>query len=339
MSRQYANYGELSILFEARVSEQLGCKPSEILLTGSGTAAITAAILATAGRAETSRPYCLAAGYSFVAGALAAEQCGYHVHFVDIDPVTWSVSTDMVRTHPALDQVGVILVTAPYGIAPQIADWDAFSARTGIPVILDAAASVAAFVDDNPARVGRSATILSFHATKALACGEGGAILSTDENLLARAAASLNFGFAGVRETSMPGFNGKMSEYHAAVGLAELDMWDVKRSAMRRVADAYRGAGAGAAIHAAPHIAGNYVLLEVESAQKGEAVRAALGAANVDTRLWYGTGLHRQPHFAQARRDPLPGVEDLAPRLIGMPMAQDLAAEEIDRIMRVVAAT
>jgi len=72
---------------------------------------------------------------------------------------------------------------------------------------------------------GRVPVVVSLHATKALGIGEGGFVASTDHALIGAVARCCNFGFLGSRETRVPAFNAKMSEVHAAVGLAALDGW------------------------------------------------------------------------------------------------------------------
>ena len=65
------------------------------------------------------------------------------------------------------------------------------------------------------------ADAFSLHATKGLATGEGGMVACTNAARIERIGQALNFGFSGSRESRSPSTNGKMSEYHAAVGLAE----------------------------------------------------------------------------------------------------------------------
>src|SRR5207245_1355138 len=117
-----------------------------------------------------------------------------------------------------------------------------FTAATGIPVIIDGAASFAGLVERPEASLGAIPVALSFHATKAFATGEGGAVATEDVALARRVAQALNFGISGVRDSRMASTNGKMSEYHAAVGLAELDGWTEKLAAFRVVAERYRQA-------------------------------------------------------------------------------------------------
>ena len=95
--------------------------------------------------------------------------------------------------------------------------------------------------------LGSLPVMVSLHATKVFGVGEGGLILCRDSELLRRCGRALNFGFDGSRDALTTGFNGKMSEYHAAVGLAALDGWPQTRAAFLAVGEAYRQAARGAA--------------------------------------------------------------------------------------------
>jgi dTDP-4-amino-4,6-dideoxygalactose transaminase len=66
-------------------------------------------------------------------------------------------------------------------------------------------------------------------------------------------------------------------------------------------------------------------------------VQASLRERGIDYRLWYGTGLHREGYFRAHARDPLPVVEALAPRLIGLPVAPDLPDVAVERIVAALA--
>ena len=58
-------------------------------------------------------------------------------------------------------------------------------------------------------------------------------MISTEAGVIDRVTAALNYGFLGNRESITPSINGKLSEYHAAVGLAELDCWPAKNVAIK----------------------------------------------------------------------------------------------------------
>jgi dTDP-4-amino-4,6-dideoxygalactose transaminase len=133
------------------------------------------------------------------------------------------------------------------------------------------------------------------------------------------------------------GTNGKMSEYHAAVGLAELDGWAKKRAAFASVNTAYRNAaerrGIGSQVITAPNIASCYVLYAAGDVDDAVRVTAALNEARAEHRFWYGLGVHREPHYAAMSRDELLLVDRVAPRLIGLPIAPDLSESAIALIL------
>jgi dTDP-4-amino-4,6-dideoxygalactose transaminase len=183
--------------------------------------------------------------------------------------------------------------------------------------------------------------MMSFHATKSFATGEGGCVLSTDVDLATRTAQTLNFGFHSSRDSCVASTNGKMSEYHAAVGLAELDDWHAKRSAFRRVSDNYRrqisNVGLANRFLAAPDICSSYVLYRCDSSAESERVQDSLRRFGVDFRLWYGIGLHGQTHFSNSQRGDLSVTEGIAPCLLGLPMAPDMTEATIARVVRALA--
>lgn len=326
-------------MLEKRLSKLFGGPQIETISAASGTAALAGAILVAAGRATDARPICLCPAYTFVATALAAEQCGFRIHLVDVDAQTWAIEPESLARHPQIERAGVALVTAPYGRRFSQAAWAAFEQVTGVPVVVDAAAGIEALADDAADLIGNVPLVLSLHATKAFGVGEGGAIVSSDKAFARTAIAALNFGFDDARETTVSGLNGKMSEYHAAVGLAELDGWPAKRAALRRVADRYRdkASAAGLTLHTTPDVSACYVLFEARSEPEARAGELLLSGAGIECRLWYGRGLHRNRYFSALDHDPLPNAEALAPRIIGLPVAPDLADTVVDRVVTVLA--
>lgn len=198
-------------------------------LASSGTAAITGLLLATAGRAGAARPLCVCPSYTFVATAVAAQSCGFTPFFADIDRQTLALSPEDVAALPEIGRVGAVVVVAPFGMMVDLAPWHDFSARTRIPVIVDAAAC---FDTVRPDAIRKSAVpvAVSLHATKTFSSAEGGLILCSDTDVVQRANKALNFGFEIARISEGPSLNGKMSEYHAMVGLADLEGWPEKRA-------------------------------------------------------------------------------------------------------------
>jgi dTDP-4-amino-4,6-dideoxygalactose transaminase len=336
--RIYANFGPLVLEFEQRIAAHLGLQSKAVTSASSGTTALVGAILAAAGRASTERPFALVPAFTFVATPIAAEQCGYRAYLADIDAQTWMLDPEQWLDHPLLERVGVVIPVAPLGRAVPQEPWRNFLERTGIPVVIDGAASFT--VPEQS--FGSIPIAISFHATKGFGLGEGGAVISTDTDLIARVAQALNFGFRGTRDSRAASTNGKMSEYHAAVGLAQFDGWEQTRQAFWKVAENYHSAmketGLQDEFFATPEVGISYALLLCQNIAEANHVQEKLGEDRIESRFWYGIGLQHQTYYSSAPQESLPTTEDLAPRLIGLPMGSDLTQAEIARVVRAVAA-
>ena len=337
-TRVYSNWGPLASELEGRLAETFRLPSGAVTSASSGTAALVGAILASAGRATEERPLALIPAFTFVATAAAVEQCGYRPHFVDVDPETWIIDPQRLADHPALDRVGLVVPVAPFGRTVAGAQWNAFRQTTGVPVAIDGAACFDGVVADPGATLGEIPVAMSFHATKCFATGEGGCVACEDAELVRRAAQALNFGFETTRESRSAGINGKMSEYHAAIGLAELDGWSAKHRDLRAVTDSYRRhlqeVGLVDRIVAAPEIGASYALFSCQDAAEVDRVESSLEREAVDYRRWYGRGLHMDAYFRELSRDDLDVTESLALRLLGVPLAPDLADTDIARTVQ-----
>jgi dTDP-4-amino-4,6-dideoxygalactose transaminase len=278
--------------------------------------------------------------FTFVGTAVAAEHCGYAPYFVDVDPADWILDPLALANHQLRDRTGVVIPVAAFGRPVRAAAWQRFRRDTHIPVVIDGAACFEALTSEPDALIADVPVAVSFHATKSFGVGEGGCVVSRDAALIERVARALNFGFSGSRISSGASANGKMSEYHAAVGLAALDVWSETQASLRRVADEYRSQFADANLQdrfvGAPTVAGCYALFQSASATEAKHVRQCLTAANVDFRLWYGEGLHRQPAFADAGHDDMPTTGTLAEHILGLPAAVDLTSGAISRVVAAI---
>ncbi len=334
-SGTYSNRGPLVREYETRLAEALGLRKAGVVTAASGTAALHGAILATAGRATPQRGLALVPGYTFAATAHAAQACGFEPVFVDVDPDSWCMSAASLRDHPALPRVGLVLPVACHGRPHSQAEWAGFVTRTGIPVVIDGASSFEAIRADAAALTGSVPVAISLHATKTVSAAEGGAVVWADRDGLDRVTRHCNFGLTDTRAVGLAGFNGKMSEYHAAIGLASLDALpaiEAERQARgTRFAAAAARHGLAERVFAWPDIASNCALWLAPSRGAAEARCGALSAGGIGWRRWYGgAGLHREPHFAAPDRAALPVAEDIAARLIGIPCFAGIADTVID---------
>jgi dTDP-4-amino-4,6-dideoxygalactose transaminase len=332
-ARIYSNYGPLVLALEERLSVHFGLEAGTVASVSNATLGL---MLALAAQGVRPGGLCAIPAWTFVASAHAAAMAGLIPFFIDVDADTWALDperiADVIASAPG--EVGAVMPVAPFGRPIDVAAWDAFHSRTGVPVVIDAAAGF------DGLRPGAVPAVVSLHATKVLGVGEGGFVISTDDSLIESIRTRSNFGFSGSREAVTPAVNAKLSEYHAAIGLAALDEWGVVREEWMAVARNYREAalqsnrlrfqdGFGESWIASTCV---IRLMGVGLAE----AEAITGEAGAETRRWWGRGAHAHPATAAFPRTPVSVTEQLAESTIGLPFFRDLGAGEIRQIGELV---
>lgn len=337
-ARYYTNFGRMHERLRHRLADHFGLDEAQTGLASSGTAALVGLLLATSGVARPGRHLCVCPSFTFVATAAAAKACGYTPYFADIEPLTWELDPERVEQLPNFDQVGAVIVVAALGRMVDLTPWQAFSDRTGVSVVVDAAACFGTI--DTDVRAVRLPVMVSLHATKTFSTGEGGLMLCSDTETMCHAVSALNFGFDGERISMGPSTNGKMSEYHAIVGLADLDDWATKKNGFVQAAECYakfaKSRGLGSRIIVDSTHAVSYAHFLAHDASEAARATDALDAELIEWRRWYGMGLHLQPAFRDCPAVELSETERLTARLIGLPMSVDIEAKSIMRVLDVL---
>lgn len=334
-SRTYSNFGPLNTQFETRLAARFGLEPGHVATCNNATSGLTMALQRAAARGGR---YCLMPAWTFAATAHAALAAGLTPYLVDVDPATWALTPEIaLEALPRISHgVAAIVPVAPFGLPLDAAAWDAFQARTGVEVVLDAAAGFDALT------VGRSAAVVSLHATKILGIGEGGFVISRDPDLIVDIRRRSNFGFDGSRDSSLIGGNGKISEFAAAYGLAALDHWKLQRAQYQTVLGYYRAALADTPdLRIAPGLGDDWMASTFNIEAPEEAIleiEARLSEAEIATRRWWSHGLQGHRAFADLPRAALPVTERLAATTLGLPCWPGLDATAIDEISAVVRA-
>jgi dTDP-4-amino-4,6-dideoxygalactose transaminase len=338
-SHIYSNYGPLSREFTRRlcrfVSERASGAPVLATITSSGTTAIELALrYRIAGRGGR---LCLMPAYTFVATAHAVTNVGLEPFFADVDPATLSLTPAIAeRALSAVDgDVAAVVVVSPFGAPIDITAWEAFEAAQGIPVVFDAAATTL-----NLRQIGAQPICVSLHATKALGIGEGGAILTTDSDLVAGTTAMTGFGFsASNRVSEMRGGNYRISEYAAAIGLAVFDDLEVRIGRLRNASLAYVEGLDRIGVRLQPGFGTDWLTMTVSALFEpavAEAVTAGFDEAEIQWRRWYGIGCQAHPAFAMCRHDGLRRTAAVAAGAIGIPFFPTITLEQINDVCRCV---
>ncbi|MFL9907884.1 DegT/DnrJ/EryC1/StrS family aminotransferase [Paraburkholderia sp. RL17-337-BIB-A] len=327
-ARTYSNYGPLHREFSARLAQLTGAPG--VTITCNGTSAIELALRI---RAKSERRYCLMPAFTFIASAHAVRNAGLTPYLLDVSEQSMMLTPEIVEA--ALPQLSeppaAVLVVSAFGAPPDLASWKAFEAKHDIPVVFDAAAAVTALDG-----VGEQPVCVSLHATKVVGIGEGGAIFSSDRELIERATAMTGFGFLGAeRVSAIQGGNYRISEYAAAVGMAVMDNLPARLEALRKLSRSYLDRLQEKTVRVQPGVGDDWVTMTFNVVVPPEALQATLDrldSQHIEWRRWWGLGCHRHPAFADAPRCDMPTTEALAPRVIGLPFHDRLSEQDLDRI-------
>jgi dTDP-4-amino-4,6-dideoxygalactose transaminase len=332
-ARWYSNHGTLLRELEARLANHYGISPTNVSVVANGTVALSAALLAVGAKPGTK---CLLPSWTFVASASAAWAANLIPHFVDVDPHTWMLDPNSIKARKDLADVSAVMVVSAFGAPVDVAAWDRFTEETGIPAIIDGAASFDSVASVAAARPGKTPIMISLHATKVFGTGEGGLLLSTDDDAVRRFNQICNFGVWDSPAGQILGYNGKLSEYNAAVGLAFLDMWPKRRDLVADLTTKYAGRlSEYTQLETVPGYGEGWIACYciVATTTDAAAVIDRLREEGVETRRWWQSGVHVQKAYQQFPRDPLPVTEDLARRVFGLPFFHDLSADQFEHVL------
>ncbi len=335
------NGGPLVSEFEHRLAEEAGVK--HCIATSNGTAALELAIRALGLVGDVIVP-----AYTFIATAHALAWHGLRPVFCDVDPATHTLDPlQVARTIGP--QTAAILGVHLWGRACDIASLTSIAREHKIPLLFDAAHAFGCTYQGRPIGGFGACETFSFHATKFVQCGEGGAVATNDDHLAERIRLRRNFGFAGYDRVSSIGTNAKMSELAAAVGLTSLDNMGTIVAVNRQNYGAYRRRlrslpGLRLLSHDA-HEQSNYqyIVVEVDPRQTGlsrDDLVHVLAAENVLARRYFYPGCHRMEPYCS---DPgtagcvLPVTENLADRILALPTGMQLDESDVSRIVAILA--
>ena len=265
--------------------------------------------------------------------------------FVDVDPRTFQIDPGhLAQRIAAVRAAGQLRPRALIGVDlfGQPADWPALNAiaeQEGLFTIDDLAQSFGASLHGSRLGTQAQATATSFFPSKPLgAYGDGGALFTEDDERAALYRSLRTHGEGTTRyEVLRTGMNGRLDTLQAAVLLAKLDLFDAeleRREAIARIYDGRLGnlLEVPARVPDSTSAWAIYAVLLRDEAQRSR-VQAGLREDGVPTAIYYPRPLHRQPAYA-AQHDgaALPVSEDLATRILALPIHPDLSDADVERV-------
>ncbi|HEY4031956.1 MAG TPA: UDP-4-amino-4,6-dideoxy-N-acetyl-beta-L-altrosamine transaminase [Caulobacteraceae bacterium] len=355
--------------FEAALAERLGA--AHAVTASSGTAALH---LALAGLDVGPGDLVVVPAITFLSTATAVRMCGAEVVFADVDPET-GLMTPETFLEALAGAPGPVKVGVPVHLGGRLVDMagvGAVAAQAGVVLVEDCAHAIGSRRGEERAGAcARSAaSCFSFHPVKTIAAGEGGAVTTNDAELAARIGRLRNHGVTREEalltdpELSLDpegrrhpwsyeqlelGFNYRMTDLEAALGLSQLNKLDrfvARRAALAAAYDRMleplapwvRPVRAGA--DEAPSLHLYQVLIDFGAVGKSrDQVARALIGQGIGCQVHY-IPLYRQPYF-KARYGPirLPGSEAFYAGVLALPLFPAMADADVERVLRALAAT
>ena len=208
------NMGPLASQLEMELKTFLDLK--HLLFVTNGTVALQMAIKALDLKGEI-----ITTPFSFVATTSSIVWEGCTPVFVDIDEQSLNIDADKIET-AITKNTTAILATHVYGNPCDVEKIDQIAKKYNLKVIYDAAHAFGVEINGKSIFEFGDISTCSLHATKLYHSVEGGFVVTQNADLLKKLASIRNFGISGFDTFAELGLNGKNSEFHAAMGLANL---------------------------------------------------------------------------------------------------------------------
>jgi perosamine synthetase len=308
--------------FEAAFAAR--CGAAHAVACSTGTAALHLAMLAI-GVERGSRV--VVPALTYVATANAALYCGADVEFCDVDPVSWCI--DPVSCS--------VVVRGGSAFVVPVHLYDAEAPLFNLPsaghrMILDAAHAVGAYNhQDSPARL----TTFSFFGSKVITTGEGGAVVTDSDHLAERMRLLRGQGATtpGRYHHSVVGFNYRMTELQAALGLAQLERLDEFLFVRAAIVSRYRRnlAGSPVTLQGGKRAAGWMVAVLLPPGADRDQVAARMLAAGVETRPFFEL-LPTLPPYGSHDGGQWPVAQDVARRGLCLPTHVAMTPNDVDLV-------
>lgn len=327
--------------FEARFAEACGVQYGIACANGTVAMHLAMATLGLEPGDEVIIPT-----FTMIATANAVTYCGAKLVLVDMEPEYWQMDLNQVEDK-ITPRTKAIVPVHIYGHPTDMDPLMALAEKHGLTVIEDAAeAHGAEYKGRRTGGLGHAAGF-SFYGNKIITTGEGG-MVTTNDRELARLAWNLrDHAFSRERHFwhKYIGFNYRMTNLQAAVGLAQVEQLDAFVAARRRNAAEYTrrlqdipGIRTPSEAPWAKNVYWMYGILvdEAEYGMNRDQLRRVLAEHGIETRTFF-IPMHCQPvYWKQFRGERYPVAEDLCKRGFYLPSASSLRIEEIEYITRVI---
>lgn len=297
--------------------------------------------------------------YTFIASANAISHAGATPWLFDIAADSWTldprllteklesetrrVGTEIVHRLSGR-RVSAILPVYALGLPADMEPVVAIARQYGLPVLADAAAALGATYMGRPiGRLGADLSMISFNGNKTVTSGGGGAVIGDDPELMGLVRHLSTTARTGLDYThDRVGYNYRMTNIEAAVGLAQMERADDLVTAKRRIRAAYDSALSGlpgVGLFPAPAWAEGACWFSgitlAPPAPLPERLRQVLSESGIEGRPFWKP-MHLQEPYRDAPRTEMPVSDDIWKRVLTLPCSTHLKPEEQQKVIDVL---
>jgi dTDP-4-amino-4,6-dideoxygalactose transaminase len=315
------------------------CGAFQAIAVNSGTAALEIILRALDVRGRD----VLVPANTFFATAAAAINAGARPILMDTDPTTLGTALAEIERRLTADTAAVIVVHVGGLITPEMPEIEAFCRQRGVALVEDAAHAHGSRLAGKHAGTFGIAGAFSFYPTKVMTAGEGGMIVTDDPRIDAEARIYRDQGKASFTQNAHVrlGYNWRLSEPHAIIGLRHLQRLDGMVAARRRIAAIYDRALADAGrVRPIPVPEAcfcnyyKYMAILPEGVERTLVKRRLCEEYKVSlSGEVYELPLHRNPVFADLGRGDLRAAEAVCSRHICLPVFASMTADQAGRVV------
>lgn len=339
ISHIYTNYGPLNQHFEDTIMSEFFQSRGAVTTVANATLGLMAAIQL---KKRKKGKYALMPSFTFPATPLAAIWCGLEPYFIDISVDDWCMDKTVLldKIDELREEVAVVVPYATFGSWMDLKEYEELE-KKGIPVVVDAAPGFGLMHGGMHYGQDFSGMIVySFHATKPFGIGEGGMIYSHNEEDINRIKIMGNFGFDSNRECTTMGFNCKMTEYAAAIGIATVNKWDQKMEERNRISEWYKqllqNTGLmkkGWQVQKTEAVIHQFMPILCPEEIYNMQVIEVLEKQNIEARSYFSPSCHQQDFFRNYKSTDLMRTNQIAKRIISLPLWEGMTKEIVEQII------
>ena len=279
--------------------------------------------------------------FTFASTTHAIVRCGFTPVFCDINADDFTIDVTKIEAL-ITDKTVAIVPVHVYGNVCDTEAIDAIAKKHGLKVIYDAAHAFGVKVNGVGVSNFGDASMFSFHATKVFNTVEGGAVCFADDSLVPTLDSYKNFGLCG-EDCTYPGGNGKMSEFHAAMGICNLRHVDEEIAKRKVAADEYirlLGNVSGIRLNLPKDgVQSNYayfpVIFDGYKYDRDE-VQERLAEQGIIARKYFYPATNEFSCYADMNTGNTPVANDISEKVLTLPLYADLSVDDVDRICSII---